>query len=487
MAVAAPAVAVTGGGEVVAVSRPGPRDDRTGAVATGGGTGGGPQPSTERPADGGWGSTRPPTAGPGVRDAATHRDRPAPETERSLPPISRWPAVSVVIPARDCADTLPAAVRSALEQRFDGSLEVVVAAAPSQDDTLAVAQQLAEPEPQVRYRVNHAGTTPAGLNLAIATARGEVLVRLDAHAWLPAGYVARALELLRETGAANVGGLQIPVAGPGFGRAVAAAMSSPLGSGGARYRVGGPPGDVETVYLGVFHAHALAAVGGFDDSLERNQDSELNHRLRTAGYRVYFHPDLRAYYRPRTTPGDLWRQFLGNGAWKRHTLVSRPAALRARQVAAPLLVAGLVAGGVLAGLGQPWPLVGLGGLWLAALTAGALAATVGRAARSGSATGADSGRPAGSVSDRPPGGDLSTGGRRSPREARDGPGGDATRERRLGLVPAVVLALAIMHLAWGVGFLVGRRRTTTPRRGSMHSDEEAPAHGRRQQRGPRRP
>ncbi len=327
-----------------------------------------------------------------------------------LPPLSRWPAVSVFIPAKDCADTLEAAVASALEQRFDGSIEVVLGVAPSRDGTEELAGRLSHDHPRIRFRPNPAGTTPAGLNAAIRTARGDVLVRLDAHAQLPPGYIARALELLRETGAANIGGMQVPTGTTPLGRAVALAMASPLGSGGARYRVGGEPGDVETVYLGVFRREALDEVGGFDETLIRNQDYELNHRLRAAGYRVYFHPDLRVRYQPRQTLRALWRQYVDYGAWKRRVVALHPSSLRLRQVLPPLFVLTLVAAVVLAVVsGTVWPLIVVAGAYAAALTAGALAAV-------------------GSARDTP------------------------------GLVPLVVVALALMHLAWGLGFLVGRRR-----------------------------
>jgi succinoglycan biosynthesis protein ExoA len=325
----------------------------------------------------------------------------------ALPPLSRWPAVSVVVPARDCAETLEAAVQSALDQEFDGSIEVVLAVGPSGDETEEIARRISHDHPRIRYRANLDGSTPAALNLASATARGDVLVRLDAHAELPPGYVARALEVLRETGAGNVGGMQVPVGAEGVGEAIAAAMRSPLGSGGARYRVGGPPGDVDTVYLGNFRREALDAVGGFDESLVRNQDYELNHRLREAGLRVYFDPDLKVRYRPRESLGDLARQYFGYGAWKRHVARLHPSSVQPRQMLPPVFVLSVLASSLLAVVGPVWPLAGILVVYLAALVGGSVA---------------------------------------------------VAGAKRVGLVPLIVAALATMHVSWGVGFLVGRRR-----------------------------
>lgn len=356
----------------------------------------------------------------------------------TLPEISRWPAVSVVIPARDCADTLPTAVASARAQRFDGSLEVVVAVAPSADDTAQVARDLAA-EARIRIEPNPAGTTPAAMNAGIRAARGDVVVRLDAHAELPDGYIARALDILRETGAANVGGMQVPAAEDGFARAVALAMRSPLGSGGARYRVGGPPGDVDTVYLGVFHRDALGEVGGFDERLVRNQDYELNHRLRAAGYRVYFHPDLRVRYQPRTTPRGVWQQYWAYGAWKRHVVIRHPGSLRPRQAGPPLLVLALVLVAILGVTSDSWwPLGVLAGTYLALVLAGAVAAS--RSTPGPAAPGRSEARP------------------EDPGSAAPGPGvADQTALGGIRYAPAVAAAVVLMHLAWGLGFLVGRR------------------------------
>ena len=135
-------------------------------------------------------------------------------------------------------------------------------------------------------------------------------MRLDAHVSLPPDYVARAVETLERTGAANVGGRQVPVGRSFFQRAVALAMTTPLGSGGARYRHRGAEGAADTVYLGVFRRDALDRVGGYDATMIRNEDYELNWRLRQNGHVVWFDPALHAVYRPRATcarsPGNIW-------------------------------------------------------------------------------------------------------------------------------------------------------------------------------------
>lgn len=316
-----------------------------------------------------------------------------------LPPVPESPTVSVVIPARDAADHLEQTVAAVLAQ--DHPLDVVIAVGPSQDETWHVAQRLATAHTRVRVIDNPVGTAPSGLNAAIAASRGDIVVRVDAHARIPEGYVARAVQTLRETGAANVGGMQVPTADSGFARAVAAAMRSPVGAGGATYRVGGEPGPVETVYLGVFRRKALADVGGYDETLVRNQDFELNHRLRQAGGTVWFDPELAVAYRPRGSVRGLWSQYLQYGAWKRLVLRRHPGSLELRQLVPPVFVVALVVAIALLFF-SPWPLVGLGAAYLAVIAVAAVSAADG-----------------------------------------------------LLHAPAVALALATMHLAWGTGFLLG--------------------------------
>jgi succinoglycan biosynthesis protein ExoA len=116
--------------------------------------------------------------------------------------------MSVVMPARDDAAHLPAAVEAMLAQEFDRPFEVVIAVGPSRDGTEEVAERLARQHPQVRVVANPDGGTAAGLNAAIQASSGDVVARVDSHSELTPGYLARAFDLLQETGADNVGGIQ---------------------------------------------------------------------------------------------------------------------------------------------------------------------------------------------------------------------------------------------------------------------------------------
>lgn len=314
--------------------------------------------------------------------------------------------IAIVIPARNAAATLPEAVTTALSQSAD---EVIIAVGPSSDATRECAFDLSELHPSVKVVDNPSGRTADALNTAIEATSASILVRLDAQARLPEGYVTRAVATLRSTGAGNVGGRQVPDADDGFARAVAAAMRSPFGTGGAAYRAGGGAGPVDTVYLGVFRREALDAVGGFDPRFVRNQDAELNERLRRAGYLVWFDPELAVHYRPRGTIRGLARQYFEYGRYRRLTARVHPGSLRLRQLLPPVTVV-VLGGSVAAAVLLPGrgPVLLIPGAYATAVLVAAL-------------------------------------------QAADG----------LRQVPATACALFVMHVAWGAGFLAGPPNRTS--------------------------
>ena len=246
------------------------------------------------------------------------------------------PKVAVVIPAKNAEKTLEKAFISVLNQKTDEQIEVCIAVAPSEDSTLDVAKRIVSSNENVTLVENPTGKTPTGLNLAINKTKAPVIVRLDAHAELEEKYVSTALETLKKTGAANVGGRQNPVGTTPFEKAVGIAISSRFGAGDARFRTGGKAGEVDTVYLGVFERRAIENVGLFDESLIRNQDAELNWRLRETGKKIWFEPELVASYKPRSTLKELMKQYYEYGKWRRHVVGAHPKSIKLRQLVPPL-------------------------------------------------------------------------------------------------------------------------------------------------------
>ena len=287
--------------------------------------------------------------GPEVTETG-HNDRVTPATTIHPYADGGWPGVSVVMPVLNEERHLAGSVGRVLDQAYPGALEVVMAIGPSQDRTRAIADALAASDERIRVVDNPAGRTPHALNRAIAAARHAIIVRVDGHGELGPDYIARAVELLAQTGAANVGGMMDARGTTPFEQAVAYAYTTKLGLGGAAFHQGDvPAGPAETVFLGVFDKSTLVAVGGFDESLHRAQDWELNYRLRKAGRLVYFSPELRVTYRPRSSLRALAQQMYGTGKWRREVVRRHPDTASPRYLAPPVAVTGMAAG-VLAGV-----------------------------------------------------------------------------------------------------------------------------------------
>ena len=324
-----------------------------------------------------------------------------------------WPGVSVVIPVLNEERHLEAAIRRVLDQDYPGELEVIIAVGPSSDRTHEIAKALAAADPRIRVVDNPAARTPAALNLGIATAEHEIIVRVDGHGELTDGYIRRAVELLDETGAANVGGVMDAQGTTPFEEAVAVAYTTRLGLGGSAFHLAESPAtEAETVFLGVFRKDALVAVGGFDESMHRAQDWELNYRLRTSGHKIWFSPELRVTYRPRSTLRALVKQMYETGRWRRELVSRHPETATVRYLAPPLTLLGVLAGSV----------VGLFGVAVDSrlLRVGFLA-------------------PAGYLT-------LITGGSLI-----------TTRPMSAAARLRLPLVLAATHLAWGAGFLSGKK------------------------------
>ena len=272
------------------------------------------------------------------------------------------------MPVRNEEQYLRSSVEAVLAQEYPGVVDVWISVAPSTDATSSVVDELVDEHENVFRVENLAGVTPAGLNIAIAASLGDVIVRVDGHVRLCDGYIQQAVRTLIDTGASNVGGQQLAVGSTRFEEAVAAVMMSPVGSGGATYRSGGEPGPTDTVFLGVFQRSAGEQVGWFDESLIRNQDYELNIRLRDAGGVVWFDPRLVVEYEPRSSLRAVARQYFDYGRFKAQVLRMHSSSLRLRQLIPPVAtVATLLA--VVVGWGIPIAFV-VPVLYLAAIALG---------------------------------------------------------------------------------------------------------------------
>lgn len=256
-----------------------------------------------------------------------------------LRPLPTTPGVSFVMPVLNEEKYLRDSVNTILAQRYEGEKEVILALGPSSDLTNNIAAELAASDPRIRTVQNTQRDIPVGLNLAIAASTHDVIIRVDAHSELTPDYTSTSIASLRVHHAANVGGVMKAEGKTPVQSAIAAAYNSPFGLGGGTYHGDAEAGAAESAYLGVFRKEAIREVGGFDETIRRGEDWELNLRIRRAGGLVWFDPNLKVTYWPRATFSDLGKQFFATGAWRAVLVRRYPSETPWRFFAPPTLVA----------------------------------------------------------------------------------------------------------------------------------------------------
>jgi glycosyltransferase involved in cell wall biosynthesis len=252
----------------------------------------------------------------------------------------------VIVPCRNEARFIERCLVSiASSATAPGDLEILVVDGMSDDGTRELIARAAAGDGRISLLDNPARTSPAALNLAIARARGSIIMRMDAHCEYPPDYIPALTSALESSGAANVGGITevVPAAETDMARAIALALAHPAGVGNSYFRIGAKePMWVDTVPFGCWRRETFDRVGLFDDSLPRNQDDEFNMRLARAGGRILLLPTVVTRYYARETLGQLWRMFYQYGFYKPLAALRSGAALRARQFAPAALVIALV-------------------------------------------------------------------------------------------------------------------------------------------------
>ena len=267
------------------------------------------------------------------------------------------PLVTIAMPAYNEEHYIAACIASVQAQDYPRELvEILIADGRSTDRTREIVARLAAEDPRIKLIDNPERLQAAGLNKLVRAAQGEVIVRMDVHCEYAPDYVRTCVETLERTGADNVGGAQRAKAKTFFQRALCAALDSPLGVGGAKYRSADAEGFVDTVFLGAFRRKVFETVGLWDPGAITNEDAELNQRLLDTGGQIYLSRDIVVHYFPRDSFRSLARQYYKYGIGRARTLLKLGSFPNVRP-ALPFL---MVVGGTLLLVVPPlWPLAPL--------------------------------------------------------------------------------------------------------------------------------
>lgn len=313
------------------------------------------------------------------------------------------PEVSIIMPVRNEAASLDATLASVCLQATDASIEVIVVDDHSTDNSRSIIERWMAQDENVRLVSNLRRGIPQALNRGLEAARGRYLIRVDGHSIVPPDYVEALLDHIRSGACEGAGGHKRAVGQGHFGRAVAAAHGSRLGIGNSKYHYSQRQELVDHIPFGAYVTERARAIGGWDEELRTNEDYDFDFRYQQAGGRLLFDPAIVVDWRVRETPARLAHQYYAYGRGKFRALVRHPSSLHLRWLVPPMLVVSLGAG-ILLSWTRPGRvfLAVVGGSYALFLLVGA--------AILGSRAG-------------------------------------------MGLAPRAALALGIMHLSWGAGFL----------------------------------
>lgn len=241
--------------------------------------------------------------------------------------------LTIIIPMRNEERFVSVCLDSVLSQLKDfPECEVLCVNGASTDRTSEIVLEYAKKDFRVRLIENPQKIVPTGMNKAIRQSSGDIIIRLDCHAEYDTDYIKNCVEVLKRTGADNVGGYidTVPANNSSISRAIAAAISSKFGVGGSTFRTGGGEKEVDTVPFGCFRRDVFDRFGFYNESLVRNQDIELNSRIIKGGGKIIISPSIRLKYFMRTTFSGLREQSYNNGLWNPYTVYLTGGGLKLR-------------------------------------------------------------------------------------------------------------------------------------------------------------
>lgn len=253
------------------------------------------------------------------------------------------PFVSIIVPCYNEQATIGLLLRSIYYQDYPlNRLEVVIADGMSTDHTREQIGRVMEELPELAILLvdNPRRVIPSGLNQALQAAKGEIIVRLDAHCIPQPDYVRLSVDTLLARRGENVGGVwEIRPGAPGWlAYSIASAASHRLGVGDARYRYTNKAAAVDTVPFGAYRRILIDKIGLYDETLLSNEDYEFNARIRQSGGVIWLDPRIRSQYFARANLASLAQQYWRYGYWKLRMLMRYPKTLRWRQALPPLFI-----------------------------------------------------------------------------------------------------------------------------------------------------
>jgi glycosyltransferase involved in cell wall biosynthesis len=226
-------------------------------------------------------------------------------------------AISVILPVFNEASHIEEALRSLLNQDARNcSLEILVVDGGSVDGTREIVRRWVKAHSSIRLLDNPGRKTPMALNIGLRASAGDYVCIFGAHAKYPPDYIRVCMEELKSKHAAGCSGRLITAsAGMHLSARLAAwCIAHRFTSSRSSVRTH-PGGYVDTIPFPVMDKQSLLDVGGYDERLDRNQDNDMNQRLRAFGHKLYLTPRTQATYYARPGVKSLLDYAYNTGWW----------------------------------------------------------------------------------------------------------------------------------------------------------------------------
>ena len=280
------------------------------------------------------------------------------------------PFVSILLPVRNEARYIVQCLKAVADQDYPSErMEVLAVDGASDDGTYEMLQEWASQGSNRYVFQNPRKIVPVGLNILIPRSKGEIIIRVDGHCVIAPDYVSSCVRQLQSEGVDGVGGPMHTIGEDLVAQVIALAMSSKFGVGNSSFRTeSGVTKLADTVPFPAYQRAIIEKVGLYDEELVRNQDDEYNYRIRETGGKVLLAEDVRSEYYSRGSLKKLWKQYFQYGFWKVRVLQKHPKQMSLRQFV-PLLFVLAILLTLLLSLLLPWgwkALLALLGLYLLA-------------------------------------------------------------------------------------------------------------------------
>lgn len=247
--------------------------------------------------------------------------------------------LTIIVPVLNEERYIASCLQSLIEQIDSSQTEIIVVDGGSKDSTLQIVTDMAARQPIIRLLHNPKGIQAAAMNLGAiaASPRSAVVMRADAHAEYPPGFVARCLCDLKETGATSVVVPMVALGRSCLQRAIAAAQNTWIGNGGSPHRSDKRSGFVTHGHHALFDRRFFQDLGGYDESFTHNEDAEYDHRSRMANGTIWMSANP-VWYFPRETIRGLAKQYYSHGRGRARTLATHNLWPAARQLLPPAIL-----------------------------------------------------------------------------------------------------------------------------------------------------